>query len=224
MPFKVVKYASNVTATKLRNANYKGQIAAIDKSQIVIEFNLDATVITANQRFLAAFGYKLEEVVGKHHRMFVDKAYAESDEYEAFWDQLRNGEFTSGEYPRFGKDGQVIWIQAYYNPIFDLNGKPFKIVKYATNVSERKRALEVYAAEVARVLGEVQCGNLQVRGDSAELSASYRSLMDGLNQVIDAFAERLRECRSSAPTAADTRVPQTEEGGDADNSRDSRDR
>ena len=124
-PFKIVKYASDITDIKLQQADFSGQISAIGKSQAVIEFDLDGTILSANDNFLSTMGYTLAEIKGKHHSMFADKAFAASQEYQLFWQKLGRGEFDSGEYPRVGKGGKEIWIQASYNPIFDLNNKPY---------------------------------------------------------------------------------------------------
>ncbi|MFZ0586348.1 MAG: PAS domain-containing protein, partial [Candidatus Sulfotelmatobacter sp.] len=113
-------------------ADYAGQVAAIGKSQAVIEFSLDGTVITANENFLKALGYALDEIKGKHHSMFVDEAYRQSGDYREFWAKLNRGEYQAAEYKRIGKGGKEVWIQASYNPIMDSDGKPFKVVKYAT--------------------------------------------------------------------------------------------
>jgi methyl-accepting chemotaxis protein len=134
-PFKVVKYATDVTATKLKAADTAGQLSAISKAYAVIEFNLDGTIITANENFLKTVGYTLDEIKGKHHSQFVDPTYRNSNDYRDFWAKLGRGEFDSGEYLRFGKGGKTIWIQASYNPILDLNGKPFKVVKYASDIT-----------------------------------------------------------------------------------------
>ena len=115
-------------------------IDAIDKAQAVIEFNLDGTVITANENFLTAMGYTLSEIKGQHHSMFVDPAYKASPEYRMFWDKLGRGEFDAGQYKRIGKDGREVWLQASYNPIFDGTGKPYKVIKYATDITAEKMA------------------------------------------------------------------------------------
>jgi len=135
---KVVKFANDITSQKLNAAETSSQVNAINKSQAIVEFNLDGSVIDANANFLSAFGYQLSEIKGLHHRIFVESEYAESDDYKAFWEKLGRGEFDSGEYLRLGKQGQEIWIQASYNPIFDLNGKPFKVIKYATDITAQK--------------------------------------------------------------------------------------
>ncbi|ASM51443.1 methyl-accepting chemotaxis protein [Pseudoalteromonas espejiana DSM 9414] len=135
---KVIKFATDVTAQKKSTAEAQGQLEAIGKSQAVIEFNLDGTIITANDNFLNGLGYQLNEIKGQHHRLFVEPQYAKSEEYKQFWEKLGRGEFDSGEYLRIGKQGQEIWIQASYNPIYDLNGKPYKVIKYATDITAQK--------------------------------------------------------------------------------------
>ncbi len=134
-PFKVVKFATDVTATKLQNADFQGQIAAISKAQAMIEFNLDGTIITANDNFLKTLGYSLDEIKGQHHSLFVEPTYRSSLDYKLFWQNLGEGKFQAAEYKRIGKGGKEVWIQASYNPIFDLNNRPFKVVKFATDVT-----------------------------------------------------------------------------------------
>ncbi|MFN6122515.1 MAG: PAS domain-containing protein, partial [Actinomycetes bacterium] len=124
-----------------RSKEMAARLAALDTSQAVIEFNLDGTIITANANFLATVGYDLEEIQGQHHRMFVDDEYARSDEYREFWEILRSGAFHSGQYRRVGKDGREIWIEATYNPVLDGEGRPVKIVKYASDITALRREL-----------------------------------------------------------------------------------
>ena len=137
-PVRVVKFATDVTASKLQNAEFEGKVCAIDRAQAVIEFELDGTVITANENFLGAFGYSLDEVVGKHHRMFCEPEYAETAEYAEFWQKLGRGEYSAAEFKRLAKGGRGVWLQASYNPILDMNGRPLKVVKFATDVTEAK--------------------------------------------------------------------------------------
>jgi methyl-accepting chemotaxis protein len=150
-PFKVIKYATDITAQKITNADYAGQISAISKSQAVIEFKMDGTIVNANENFLKTMGYSLDEIKGKHHGMFADDAYRSSPEYREFWAKLNRGEYQSGEYRRIGKGGKVIWIQASYNPILDLGGKPFKVVKYATDITAQKNTNADYAGQIAAI-------------------------------------------------------------------------
>ena len=123
---------------KEAEADMRSRLAALDRSQAVIEFGTDGTILEANANFLTAMGYTRDEVVGRHHRMFVDPVYAASDEYRSFWDGLRAGVFTSAEYRRLAKGGREVWIQASYNPIMDAAGRPKRVVKYATEITAAK--------------------------------------------------------------------------------------
>ncbi|GAB4147195.1 MAG: hypothetical protein Tsb009_20300 [Planctomycetaceae bacterium] len=123
----------------IQNADARGKLEAISKAQAVIEFNMDGTIITANENFLNTVGYSLDEIQGQHHRIFAEPEYANSPEYKEFWAKLNRGEYDSGEYKRLGKGGKEVWIQASYNPIFDANGKPFKVVKYASDITDQIR-------------------------------------------------------------------------------------
>ena len=142
---------TEIAEATLKNTDFQGQIAAINKAQAVIEFNLDGTVITANDNFLNALGYTLSEIKGQHHSMFVEPAYRASVEYKQFWRDLNDGKFQAAEYKRLGKGGKEVWIQASYNPIFDLNGKPFKVVKYATDVTATKLQTADFQGQIAAV-------------------------------------------------------------------------
>ncbi|MCJ2023978.1 PAS domain-containing protein, partial [Methylobacterium sp. J-067] len=125
---KVVKFATDVTAQKLRNADFEGKLRALDRSQGIIEFDLDGRVIDVNPNFLAVVGYSLDEVRGRHHSMFVDQAEAKTDAYARFWEALRRGEFQAAEYRRIAKGGRDVWIQATYNPVSDALGTVVKVV------------------------------------------------------------------------------------------------
>jgi methyl-accepting chemotaxis protein len=153
-PYKVVKFATDVTAQKLANLNSEGQLQAISRAMALIEFDLDGTVRHANDNFLGALGYTREEIVGRHHRMFVEPAYASSSEYSEFWAQLRAGQFISREFLRIGKGGKKVYIQASYNPILDAAGKPVKVVKFATDITAEKVAKEQTDARLQKMLAE----------------------------------------------------------------------
>src|SRR6267154_3306396 len=148
-PFKVVKYASDITAQKMRDMDFAGQLAAINKAQAVIEFTLEGKVLTANENFLKTLGYTLDEIKGQHHGMFVDAAYRQSPDYRDFWEKLGRGEYQAAQYKRIGKGGREVYIQASYNPILDANGKPFKVVKFATDVTAQVMAVQQTQAVVA---------------------------------------------------------------------------
>jgi len=199
-PFKVVKYATDITAQKLQNADYAGQIAAIGKSQAVIEFRMDGSVITANNNFLSALGYTLDEIKGKHHSMFVDPVYRESSEYKAFWAQLNRGEYQAAEYKRIGKGGKEVWLQASYNPILDLNGKPFKVIKYATDITQ----LVQNRLEIVRVVQAAEGGDLtqqiNVKGDDdlSKVGAQLRNFLGGLRDSLKQISEAASTVGSSS--------------------------
>ena len=142
IPIKVIKFATDITDKKHENLNFKGQIDAINKSNAVIEFNLDGTIIHANNNFLSLLNYTLEEVVGKHHSMFVEEKDKNSADYKRFWDKLNQGLFEASEFKRLKKDGSEVWIQASYNPIMDSNGKPLKVVKFAVDITQQKELQE----------------------------------------------------------------------------------
>ncbi|MDO9451231.1 MAG: methyl-accepting chemotaxis protein [Stagnimonas sp.] len=135
--------ATKASAEALRRADLEGQLAAISKSQAVIEFALDGTILTANDNFLAAIGYSLAEIKGQHHCLFVEAQDRASPDYKLFWEKLARGEYDAGQYRRIAKGGRDIWIQASYNPILDLKGKPFKVVKYATDITEQLRVARI---------------------------------------------------------------------------------
>ena len=145
---KVVKFATDITENKRRAAEFEAQNQAINRVQAVIEFDLTGKVLSANDNFLNTFGYRLDEVIGQHHRLFCDPAFARSPEYLAFWDRLGRGEFNAGEFRRVGKQGQDIWIQASYNPIFDAAGRPEKVVKFATDISANKRLTTEFKGKI----------------------------------------------------------------------------
>ncbi|WP_402718342.1 methyl-accepting chemotaxis protein [Janthinobacterium rivuli] len=136
-PYKVIKFATDITALKKRNVEYEGKVSAIGKAQAVIEFDMQGNVLEANENFLAVMDYDLSDIQGEHHRMFCEPEYASSAEYKKFWQKLNRGEFDAGRYKRLGNHGKVVWIQATYNPILDLNGKPYKVVKFAIDISDQ---------------------------------------------------------------------------------------
>nr|WP_142409090.1 PAS domain-containing protein [Bacteriovorax stolpii] len=158
-PYKVVKFATDVTAAKLANADFEGKIKAIGRAQAVIEFNLDGSVIVANENFLKTLGYTMDEIKGKHHRIFCDPSYTGTSQYALFWDKLGRGEFDSGRYKRLGKSGKNIWILATYNPVFDMNGKPYKVVKFATDITaqvEKEESIQRMSEDFAKSASELK--------------------------------------------------------------------
>ena len=192
-PCKVVKIASDVTARKLANADSRGQLAAISKSQAVIEFDLSGKILTANENFCAALGYRLDEIKGQHHQMFVQSDFAASDAYRQFWETLGRGEFQAAEYLCIGKGGKEVWIQASYNPIFDMGGKPYKVVKYATDISLRKAAVSTIGAG----LGKLAEGDLTARIET-KLIGEFEEIRTAFNNTVDKFSDIVAQLRSTS--------------------------
>lgn len=147
-PRKIVKFAEDITEQKRRDAEFEGRARALDRAQGVIEFAMDGTILNANANFLKLAGYSLDEIKGRHHRIFCDPEDAQSDAYAALWTKLARGEYDAGEYKRVTKHGADIWIQATYNPIFGLDGKPIKVVKFALDVTAQKQSAMEFQAKV----------------------------------------------------------------------------
>jgi methyl-accepting chemotaxis protein len=154
-PFKIVKFAYDITGAKLRAAEAEGKVAAISRSQAVVEFDLRGHILDANERFLQLVGYTLEELRGRHHRLFCEPEYAATEDYQRFWQKLGRGEFDSGVYKRVNKKGEELWLQATYNPIFDFEGRPLKIVKFAADITEARMANAEYQGKV-NAIGRAQ--------------------------------------------------------------------
>ncbi len=200
-PYKVIKFATDITRQTLQAADYTGQLAAINKSQAVIEFDLAGTILSANQNFLDAMGYRLDEVQGRHHSMFADAAYRESDAYRAFWSKLGRGEYDAGQYLRYGKGGREIWIQASYNPIFDASGHPVKVVKYASDVTAQVRATRAMQAALAQsrqVVTAAQSGDLTVRVPTADKDGAVAELCKGINALVEMMGSLVGDIQGAA--------------------------
>ncbi|QID19826.1 PAS domain S-box protein [Nitrogeniibacter mangrovi] len=217
---RVVTYATDVTRQRLENASNEGQIKAINKAQAVIEFALDGTILSANDNFLDVMGYRRDEVVGKNHRMFVTAEYGQSAEYRQFWDKLARGEYDAGQYMRLSKQGREVWIQASYNPILDMNGTPFKVVKYATDVTAQVRAshaMEEAVAQTQAVVAAAREGDLTQRIALEGKDGNIEALCAGVNSLVDAMADvvaRVKEA-TTAINGASQEIAQ----GNADLSR-----
>jgi len=185
-PLRVVKFATEVTEAKLRMAEFEGKMRAIDRAQAVIEFELDGTIITANENFLRIFGYRLEEVVGQHHRIFCDPGYAESPEYAQFWQQLGRGEYDADEFKRLTKDGAEVWLQASYNPILDMEGRPLKVVKFASDITLEVQRRSLALLEMSTPVTKIWDGVLFA--PIVGIVDSKRSL-DIMNKALNSIAE-----------------------------------
>lgn len=212
LTYKVVKLATDITQEKLRNADYRGQLEAIGKSQAVIEFNLDGTIITANANFLSAIGYGLDEIKGKHHSMFVEQGLESTSEYQSFWESLRRGEFRADAFKRISKSGAPVWIQASYNPIFDPSGRPFKVVKFATDITDevlRRQEAERIGAQVDESLGKIVNAvsstnqqSVMAATAAAETSATVQAVASAANQ-FDASSQEIAQSMSASRSAVD---------------------
>ena len=204
-PYKVVEFATDITAQKFQAADFAGQLAAINKSQAVIEFDLDGRILAANENFLAAMGYTLDEVRGQHHSMFAEPGYRDSAEYRAFWAKLGRGEYDAGQYKRLGKSGREVWIQASYNPIYDMNGRPFKVVKYATDITAQVRdtqALQEAVAQTREVVAAAQSGDLTGHIATQDKTGPIAELCDGINALVEAMAGIIAQIKLAADTIA----------------------
>ena len=209
---KVVKFAADVTEKVNIGKESKAQMEAINRSMAVIEFNMDGTIITANENFLGAVGYRLEEIQGRHHRIFCPPDYANSAEYQMFWSRLNRGEFVSGEFKRVNHRGEEIWLEASYNPVFDDKGKPVKVVKFASDITEHiesvnrdienaKHAYEISettesiatqsvavieaAIHAMRGIADSARGSATVIGELGEQSAQISSIVKTIHEIAD---------------------------------------
>ncbi|WP_279478916.1 methyl-accepting chemotaxis protein [Aureimonas sp. SK2] len=201
---------------RLANIDYTSQIAAINRSQAVIEFRTDGTVITANEAFLKATGYRLDEVVGQNHSLFVDSAYRAGPDYARFWEELRGGRFQSGEFRRVAKGGEEVWIQGSYNPIMDAKGKVAKIVKFAVDVTPRVKAV----GQIGAALGALAEGRLDqeltvpLTPELDQLRIDYnraRSTLRDTIQEVQNTSARIAEGMSEISVAAGDLAQRTEQ-------------
>ena len=189
-PFKVVKYATDVTQRKLEAANNARQLEAIDKSQAVIEFNMDGTIITANDNFLSTVGYSLKEIQGNHHSMFVSREESESRSYKEFWQELNEGKFKADKFKRIHKNGNDVWIRATYNPILDLDGNPYKVVKFAADVTEQtelQNVVQDLLNDLGRVMLALAEGRLNER-ITTEFTGEFAVLKSAVNDYCEKIA------------------------------------
>ncbi|MEZ5769963.1 MAG: PAS domain-containing methyl-accepting chemotaxis protein [Paracoccaceae bacterium] len=187
------KYALDVTDAKRAALDAAGQLAALDRAQAIVEFDLTGRILKANENFCAALGYACGELTGRHHGIFLTPEDRESPQYRAFWTALSRGEFQEGEFRRVAKDGREVWIQATYNPILDADGRPFKVVKFATDVSERKRAVVAFQAAVAS-LSE---GNLStvlfepMPGEMEELRQNFNAALGSMAGLLSTIQKSI---------------------------------
>jgi methyl-accepting chemotaxis protein len=213
-PYKVVKFATDITERKRQTADYEGQLQAIEKSQAVIQFSLDGTILTANQNFLDAMGYRLDEIQGRHHSLFIEPAEKSGTAYRDFWAALNRGEYQSGEYRRLGKGGREVWIQASYNPIFDTNGKPYKVVKFATDITtqvqerERRTALgqsiDTDLGEITRAVSTASSQAIRAADASTDAAAKVQAMAAGAEELVASVREISRQTANASRISAES--------------------
>lgn len=192
-PYKVVKFATDITAAKLKAAEDEGKINAISRIQALIEFTPNGEIITANENFLSCLGYQLAEIAGKHHSMFCEPAFRDSPDYREFWKRLASGEAIAQEFKRIGKGGKVVWIQASYNPIFDTDGRVFKVVKFATDITERVRAVD----DLAVGLTALSNGDLTTRIEEPFIPTLEQIRID-FNEALARLSDAMRTVGENA--------------------------
>lgn len=211
---QIVKFATDITAAKQHQAEVDGKMNAIDRAQAVIEFQLDGTIIDANENFLKATGYRLDQIVGRHHRMFVDPVESAAPAYQQFWSELAAGGLKNGEFRRVNAEGQEIWLQATYNPIFDPNGKATKVVKFASDITEmvQRRNKEALIEELTRSFSEIVDKIKSASGEahaamstSSDTSRTVETVASAANEFSSSISEISQSMTYSA-TAVDTVV------------------
>ena len=220
-PLRVVKFASDISERMALLADLTGKADAIGKSNAVIEFTLDGTILTANQNFLNALGYGLDEIKGRHHSMFVDPAMVASDSYKAFWAELARGAYQAGQYRRIGKGGREVWIEASYNPVVDANGRPVKVVKYATDVTRQVKLLTDLKTLIDRNFGEIDAAVDTSRqqtdladGAAAETSGNVQTVASATEELAASIRE-ISESMAKSRAAAERAVERTRNADDA---------
>ncbi|AUG54807.1 methyl-accepting chemotaxis protein [Thalassospira marina] len=204
VPVKVIKFATDITERRQERAVLQSVYNAINKAQAVIEFDLDGKILTANQKFLALFGYRLNDIEGKHHSMFVEAGVKGTREYSDFWRALKQGEFQQGQYKRVAKNGQVVWIEASYNPVLDPMGKPFKVIKFATDVTEQVNLLIELKSMIDNNFSDIDV-NIEILGNTAtdavtaatDTSETVHTVATSAEQLAASIAEISRSMAQS---------------------------
>ncbi len=219
---KIVKFATDISAEKAVSAEMLGKIEAIDRSQAVIEFDLAGNILDANENFLKTMGYRLDEIRGRHHSLFVETGYRNSAEYRSFWEKLARGEYQSAQFKRIAKGGREVWIEASYNPVMDAYGRPIKVVKFATDLSRRKAenaalarafetgvkgmvdavfssagGLETTAQHLAAAANQTTQQSHSVAAATEQLSASVNEIARQLGQSNKVIGSAVTQVRNS---------------------------
>ena len=213
-PYKVVKFATDITEQKRWAADMTSQVQAIGRSNAVIEFDLSGNVLAANDLFLTALGYKLDEIKGKHHSLFVSEEERRSDAYQKFWSRLARGEFLSGEFRRCAKGKREVWIQASYNPILDTTGKPYKVVKFAQDITKQVKArllaqqvatttLSGLSEEMSTLSQQMAASATETSSKVSEVSSSAATISANMETVASSTEEMSASVREIARNASE---------------------
>lgn len=205
-PYKVIKFATDITQKVNQRLETGAKVKAIGNSMAMIEFDLSGNVLDANDNFLSTFGYRLEEVQGKHHRFFIEAEQAKSSDYVQFWQKLAKGEFVAGTFKRLAKGGKVVYIQASYNPIIGINGRPCKVVKFAMDVTEQecqRLALDEATEKASQVLSRFSQGDLSAKM-TGSFSGQLALLQSAINQAIGNMSSIIAQVSAAIMVVNDT--------------------
>lgn len=187
---------------RLLNLDYAAQLVALNRTQAVIEFDINGTILNANENFLNSMGYRLDEIQGRNHSMFVEPDYREGADYRQFWDRLRCGEFQAAQFKRVGKNGRIVWIEGAYNPIIDSSGKVAKIVKFATDITPQITLLGNLKSLIDQNFGEID----QEIGKSRSQAANAGTAAEEARLNVQAAADGASDLASSVDEIARSMV------------------
>ncbi|MBN8195098.1 MULTISPECIES: PAS domain-containing methyl-accepting chemotaxis protein [Thalassospira] len=210
---KIVKFASDITERRNERALLQSVFEAISASQAVIEFDLQGHILKANENFLTVMGYSMDEIRGKHHSMFVEGDYGKSSEYKAFWQNLNQGKFQAGQFKRVGKGGREIWIEASYNPVLDAVGKPIKVIKFATDITEQtklllnlKQMIDGNFAEIETNIANLNqrtANGVDVSANTLELTKTVAASAEQMAASISEISRSMSQSQSETERAFD---------------------
>ncbi|MBF7067678.1 PAS domain-containing methyl-accepting chemotaxis protein [Campylobacter volucris] len=204
--YKVIKFANDITQRHYEMLDLKNTIEAVNRSMAIIEFNPQGEILTANENFLKTMGYSLSEIKGKHHSMFCDEKFRNSKEYTLFWEELRNGKYQSGKFVRFGKNHKLIHLEASYNPIKNDNGQVYKVIKFATDITDQV----VRDEEKLKLISQLaeQNDNLTQEGDSVientvQNIQNIAEMMSNSSNLVSSLNEQSEEIKNIIQTISD---------------------
>ncbi len=201
---KIIKIATDVTDAKVSAINSQRQLDAFNNTQAVIEFSTEGICLTANDNFCKVMGYGVEDFKGRPHSMFVDAEYKASDDYRRFWRELNEGRFQTAEFKRIGRGGREIWLHASYNPVFDVNGRVTRVVKFATDITARKLAEKSLKETLAAVSENAQAlasASEELTAVSQQMSANSEETSAQSNVVAGAAEEVSKNVATVATSA-----------------------